>query len=276
MKAEEMRFRESILAAKLIEQQPDDLVQMLSNILVFEVPVPKAAVVAVCCHSSDLNTHIQQATNLGLLELNNFPSELQYRVPRILQPFLEPYLKPEDIYSKAAKALCQIWNVPETNSSEEQILEIHRLALQGKEAEIAVSAAMSISDEWVNRSKLIAGVNLCKKTLDLFKDYRILHRLASFETELGEIENAARHFEEAVELCPQSDEKELAKILDAFATLSERNGQINKASEFYQRSLEIHKNMNDPEGEAILSHDIACNYARQGQFEKALPLSTSL
>ncbi len=68
MKAEEMRFRESILAAKLIEQQPDDLVQMLSNILVFEVPVPKAAVVAVCCHSSDLNTHIQVTTPKVLLQ----------------------------------------------------------------------------------------------------------------------------------------------------------------------------------------------------------------
>lgn len=50
-------------------------------------------------------------------------------------------------------------------STEEQRLEIHRLALLGKEAEIAVEMATVLTNKWQNTSRFREAVQLCKSSL---------------------------------------------------------------------------------------------------------------
>ncbi|MCC5624221.1 hypothetical protein [Nostoc sp. CHAB 5715] len=90
MADKEKEFREDILAEELLKQQTPALRQMLGKLLVYELPVPQAAISPICEDISSWESHIQRAEILGLLEVtltNN--TERLYRVPRILSPLLE-------------------------------------------------------------------------------------------------------------------------------------------------------------------------------------------
>jgi len=93
-------FREHILAEELLAQQPEDLVRMLNCALIYELPVPSAALEAVCTPMPELHRHVQRAASLGLLEVSIIEpnTSSHYRVPRMLQPPLAYPDDPETLY----------------------------------------------------------------------------------------------------------------------------------------------------------------------------------
>ncbi|MEO0841209.1 MAG: CHAT domain-containing protein [Cyanobacteria bacterium J06643_5] len=149
----EKEFRENILAEELLKQQDADLKKLLGKALVYELPVPKAAISPICQDISNLDSHIQRGASLGLLEVNLTSSrEELYRVSRILEPLLEPENK-ESLSGEAAKILYQLWWENAETPTEEQKLEIHRLALLGKETEIAGNLASNLANTWKKQSR---------------------------------------------------------------------------------------------------------------------------
>ncbi|MEH2206856.1 MAG: tetratricopeptide repeat protein [Nostoc sp.] len=274
MADKEKEFREDILAQVLLKQQTPALRQMLGKLLVYELPVPLAAISPICEDISSWESHIQRAEILGLLEVtltNN--TERLYRVPRILSPLLEFPENPkgEELYKQAAQILYRLWEEAES-STEARRLEIHRLALLGKDEKIAAKIAFSTAHIWKNQSRFRESVQLCKSTLELTKDYRVLHAIARSQAELGEVEQAQQYYQQALEFCLQTDETEKAAIIHNLASIYANKGEVDEAITLYNQSLEINERIGNIQGKASTLHELGRIYNNKGEVEQAIAL----
>lgn len=281
MADKEKEFREDILAEELLKQQTPALRKMLGKLLVYELPVPLAAISPICEDISSWESHIQRAEILGLLEVtltNN--QERLYRVPRILSPLLEFPENPkgEELYKQAAQILYHIWWEAKTateeakTATEAQKLEIHRLALLGKDEGIAGRIAEALTATWKNQGRFREAVKLCKSTLEVTQDYRVLHQLARNQAQLGEVKQAQQCYQQALKLCPEKDEIQKGGIIHNLARIYAQQGEIEQAIALFQQSLEIKECIGDDQGQAVTLHELADIYAQQGKVKQAIAL----
>ena len=276
MDKKEAAFRESILAAELLKQQAVGLRQVLARALIFDHPVPKAAIEAICTDISSVDHHLERAAALGLIEITVLPGDVvHYRVPRILLPLLKSEQPADQIAlcQKATAALYQFWWKSDKGVTEPQALEIHRLAISGQEKEIAVELGSRLSRIWVNASRFQEAVTLCQLTLQLTPDaFPILHMLARAEATLGNVEEALTHYQAALKNCPEEEVKEKAAILHNSAGLEMTQGRVAEALDLYHQSLEIEEGLGNVQGKAATLHQMASLFAQQGRVAEALDL----
>jgi len=272
IESKEKEFRENILAEELLKQQHVDLKRLLGTALIYELPVVKDAISAICQDIGNLDSHIQRAVGLGLLEVNLTSNEELYRVSRILEPLLAVVEAGESLAAEAARVLYRLWWEEAETSTEEQTLEIHRLALLGRETEIAGNLASNIANKWWHKSRYRETVELCKSTLEITEDYRVLKEMAYCQQQLGEVEQALKNYQQAKKLCPLSDETETASICHYLAGIYAQQGEIEQAIALYQQSLELDEKIGDIQGKAASLHQLAGIYAQQGEIEQAIAL----
>lgn len=274
MREREIEFRESILAEELLKQQAPELKKMLSLGLIYELPVPKAAVGEICHQIPELEKHIDRATKLGFLEITLDHYDQLYRVPRILSPLLKSEI-PQDqevIYYNATKKLYNIWCEGSKDTSEERKLEIHRLALAGRETEIASKIAEDLSFNWIHtKHRFLEAEDICIKTLEIKKDkYILLLRLATAQETLGKLDLARNNYDSALNNCPGWDKDKKALIMKFLGCLYNKQGKIEKAKELCIESLRIRRERKDKRAEAESLHAIGNIYDGQGKFKQAL------
>ncbi|AFZ00644.1 tetratricopeptide repeat protein [Calothrix sp. PCC 6303] len=272
IESKEKEFREDILAEELLKQQHVDLKRLLGTALIYELPVVKDAISAICQDIGNLDSHIQRAVGLGLLEVNVTSNEELYRVSRILEALLLVAEDGGSLAGEAAKVLYRLWWEEAETSTEEQKLEIHRLALLGRETEIAGNLASNIANKWWHKSRYRETVELCKSTLDITQDYRVLKEMAYCQQQLGEVEQALKNYQQAKKLCPLSDETETASICHYLAIIYAQQGKVEHAIALYQQSLELKEKIGDIQGKAASLHQLAIIYAQQGEVEQAITL----
>ncbi|MBJ7296445.1 MAG: tetratricopeptide repeat protein, partial [Dolichospermum sp.] len=278
LEVDAVELREQVLAEALLQQMDETMGEMLSQGLVFELPVPREALSAVCENIPNLADYINRAVALGLLEVS--PDE-SLRVPRILPLTLSTNI--ETLHQQAAEVLYRLWYEEAETSTEEEKLEIHRLALLGKQGEIASTVGMAVTNKWIDTSQFRETSQLCKSILETVKDYRILTNLARSEKELGEIEQAHQHYQQALELCPATDEKGKAIIIHNLAVICVNTGKIEEAIALYQQSLQLTKSIGDVQGIAATLNDLAYIYSDTGKiaepiilYQKSLQLKESI
>ena len=268
-----VELREQVLAEELLQQMDDTMREMLQLGLVFELPVPREALEIVCENIVDLGNYIDKAIALGLLEVS--PDE-SLRVPRILPLDKTIVIATTEsnceIFKIAAQVLYRLWWEDVESSTEEQVLEIHRLALLGRETEIAAKIASVLGNRWKNQSRFREAVKLCKSTLDITQDYRVLHSLARSEAELGDVELAEQHYQQALEHCPQEDETQKASIIHNLAIIYAQLGDVDNAIALYQQSLDLDEKIGDVQGKAASLHQLAIIYAQLGEVDNAIAL----
>ncbi|MBO3463588.1 CHAT domain-containing protein [Aetokthonos hydrillicola Thurmond2011] len=316
MEQAQSKFREDILAEELLKQQPNDLRKMLSLALVYELPVPQSAIAGICGNIPNLENYIYRAITLGLLELTQVsPSPIGkgkgdlYRVSRILAPVLEFPDQAEPLYASAAQVLYGLWYQGAETSVEAQLVEIHRLALQGKEGVIAAQVASALSDKWYNQRRIREVIGICQATANIVSDFRIFHNLARSERKLGDNKKALEHYQQALDLCPL-EEEDIKTII--MAGIEACQGDIEKALQIYRKSsvfndlgvstwkqaahavqattnigfyvlgdillplhlknLEFFERINDPISEAATLHEIASIEVKRGYIEEAITL----
>jgi len=106
---------------------------VVSNCLIYEIPVPLAALEAVCQSVPNYQKKLQQAQDKGLIEkIDNEDRETLYRASHIkhINPHIElpkDASKLSDLEKTAAKVLTELWG-NEENNNEERWAEIFRLA----------------------------------------------------------------------------------------------------------------------------------------------------
>ncbi|WP_353932797.1 tetratricopeptide repeat protein [Okeanomitos corallinicola TIOX110] len=267
LEVDAVELREQVLAEALLEQMDKIMQEMLTLGLVFELPVPREALTAVCAGIPNLENYINRSVALGLLEVS--PDE-SLRVPRILPLQLPTNI--ETLYQQAAEVLYRLWWEEAETSTEEERLEIHRLALLGKQGEIASIVGSALAGNWKKKSRFREALHLCKSTLNTVEDYRILHQLARSEKELGEIEQAHQHYQQALELCPATEETEKATIIHNLAIIYADTGKIEEAITLYHQSLKIKESIGDIQSKAATLHQLALIYAKTGKIEEAIAL----
>ncbi|MEC4895805.1 MAG: CHAT domain-containing protein, partial [Oscillatoria sp. PMC 1051.18] len=217
--------------------------------------------------SHNLETQLKRAVALGLLEVS--PDE-SLRVPRIL-PLPQPP-DAETLAQTAAEVLYRLWGEEAETSTEEQKLEIHRLALLGKVEKIAVKIAIKLTTYWINRNRFREAEGLCNSTLEIAKNYQVRHRLARSEKELGKVSQAQTHYQQALDDCPAEDKSEKASIIHNLATLKVDTGEIEAAIALYQESLTLTEQIGNVQGKAVTLHNLAILKANRGDIEAAIAL----
>jgi tetratricopeptide (TPR) repeat protein len=275
MADKEKEFREDILAQELLKQQTPALRLMLGKLLVYELPVPQAAISPICEDISSWESHKQRAEILGLLEVtltNN--TERLYRVPRILSPLLEFPENPkgEELYKQAAQILYRLWWEEAEGATEAQKLEIHRLALLGNDEKIAGKIANSLAGHLRNQSRFREAIHLCKSTLEITKNHSVLKEIAYCKHQMGEVEQALNYYQQALNTCPAEDEGELASIYHHFGILKADKGEVDEVIALYNQSLEIKERIGDVQGKAATLHCMGILYANKGEVDEAIAL----
>ena len=264
--ADPVELREQVLAEALLQQMDSTMREILSRGLVFELPVPRAALAAVCDTIANLEDYISRAVALGLLEVSH---DEALRVPRILPVQLE---NREAFYKQAAEVLYRLWWEEAKTSIEEQWLEIHRLALLGKEEKKAADIANSLANRYSQQSRFREAVQLCKSTLEIIEDYRVLKEMGYCESQVGEVDLALEHYQRALNLCPLEDKKEQAAISHYLGMLKANSGEIEEAIALYQQSLAIFEQISDVQGKAATLHQLGMLKANRGEIEEAIAL----
>ncbi|MBE8990523.1 tetratricopeptide repeat protein [Nostoc sp. LEGE 12450] len=265
--ADPVELREQVLAEALLEQMDTTMREMLSRGLVFELPVPREALAAVCDSIANLEHYISRAVALGLLEVSH---DEALRVPRILP--LQLLEDGEVLDKQAAEVLYRLWWEEAKTAIEEQKLEIHRLALRGKVDKIAVEIAGKLARSWKSQSRFREAVQLCKSTLEIAEDYLVLHELARSELQLGEVSKAQKYYQKALDICPAEDEQEKAAIIHNLGILKANSGEIEEAIALYQQSLALKEQIGDVLGKAATLHEMGILKANSGEIEEAIAL----
>ncbi|OUL30101.1 NB-ARC domain-containing protein [Nostoc sp. RF31YmG] len=260
-------LREQVLAEALLQQMDETMREMLSRGLVFELPVPREALAAVCENIFNLEHYINRAVALGLLEVSH---DEALRVPRILPVQLAG--DGEGLYKQAAEVLYRLWWEEGENRTEEKQLEIHRLALLGKEEKKAAEITRHLAMRWSYQSRFREVVHLCKSTIEITEDYGVLKEMAYCEMVVGEADKALEHYQQALNLCPSEDKGQQASINHNLGILKANRGEINSAIAFYEQSLALKKQIADVRGQATTLRQLGILKANIGEINSAIAL----
>jgi len=295
LEAKAQEFREQTLLQLLLDAQEPACQSLLALVSVFDLPVDREAVVAVATDSGldpspleGLDGHLARAAALGLVEgvpgsgtVEGTGAGARPFVSAVLAPLLAPLLTEAQWHGasgRGARDLYRRWWV-EGSTDEAQALEIYRLAMAGGEGEIAAEIADGVSWNWNGRSRFREAELLCRSTLEHFEDYRPLNSLAYAEGILGKTEEAKRHYQRAMELCPPVEDstpeaalKTRSSILYNLATLLAQQGDVKRALELWNESLQIYDRIGDVKGKAATLHQMAGVIAQQGDVKRALEL----
>jgi tetratricopeptide (TPR) repeat protein len=124
--------------------------------------------------------------------------------------------------------------------TEEQLLEIHRLALLGAEADIARDVTSQLAGSWLSLSRFRAVRELCTKTLELGQDPETLVRLAQARQVLGEVAEAIGLYHGALKMYEEVNDKTgQAAAFNNIGIVYHITGQSAKALEYYHQALPI-------------------------------------
>jgi tetratricopeptide (TPR) repeat protein len=147
--------------------------------------------------------------------------------------------------------LYRLWWEEAETELEEQKLEIHRLALLSKEEKKVAEVASRLVHRWWNQSRFREAVQLCKSTLEITEDYRLLKVMGFCESQVGELDRALEHYEQALSLCPLEDKAQQSALKYCLGRLKMDRGEIEEATALYQQSLAICEQIGDAEGKAV-------------------------
>ncbi|HEY9798750.1 MAG TPA: tetratricopeptide repeat protein [Leptolyngbyaceae cyanobacterium] len=265
--ADPVELREQVLAEALLQQMDKTMREMLSRGLLFELPVPREALAAVCENIANLEDYINRAVALGLLEVSH---DEALRVPRIL-----PVQLPEDgeaLYKQAAEVLYRLWWEGRETSTEERGVEIHRLALLGKEGKKAAEIASILANCWSRQSRFREVVHLCKLTLEITEDYRVFKEMGYCKSQFGEVDEALKHYQQALSFCPPEDQREQASITHYLGILKTNRGEITEAIALFQQSLALWEQIGNVQGKAATLHQLGILKANRGEITEAIAL----
>lgn len=307
----ETKRRPEVLAQELLAQLLPESYLMLKAALIYQLPVPPAAVAALVSHINNPSIHLRRAAEVGLFNgelsglLNHRSGNLAegiISVGKVVRGVLQRQvgygLKPaptgdsldwDAMYARGAVALYRLWySGTESRESvtDEKLLEIHRLAQKGLAlkpdaeedklpmllANIVTQIALALLSRWKHQELFEKSVSLARATLAVTEDYRIRHRLAAALKQLAQLEEAEASYRQALELCPPEDLKEKASIVHNLAILLSAKGKSMEALSLYEQSLQLKESIGNTKGRAATLHQLANLKAEAGEIEEAIAL----
>jgi tetratricopeptide (TPR) repeat protein len=269
MEGKQQEFLENILAEQLLAQQEPGLVEMLERGMLFELPVPLVVLQSICADLVGFEGFVERARALGLLEAGLMDKLV--RVPRVLGLVVPS--NQQELAAITVPVLYQAWITEAELTTEDQQLEIHRLALVAGNAEVAIKMAKNLSNSWVGKSRYRETKKLCKSTLELQADAGLLSKLARAERNLGKVGAVEQHCLDALKICPDDEKATKAEIIHNLAIIYQSRGELTKALKYCEQSIEIQREIGNRQGEAASLHQTSIIYETLGDLPQALNLS---
>ena len=155
--------------------------------------------------------------------------------------------------------------------TEEQLQEIHRLAVLGAAAAIAQDVGPRLTGRWLATSRFREVREVSLQTLALAPHARTLIHLAHAQQRLGEVEEALAHYRTALHLYTEvGDRAGLAVTLNNIGLVYDGLGDRQQALRYYQQALPIREEVGDRAGESVTRYNMAMIYRVQGQLGEAV------
>jgi tetratricopeptide (TPR) repeat protein len=279
MKDKQAEFLENILAAKLLEQQQRGLQKMLERGTLFDLPVPLGVLKSICGEfEAELERHVARSLALGLLETGL--TDGLVRVPKVLNLTLKQKDK-QKLAALAVGALYDVWIETAPTPTEEQQVEIHRLAMLGGDGKIAVEMAQILSNSWINVGRYYAALTLCADTLALQKDGTVIDNLAQIYESQGQFRQALERFQESIDIYNEINNPHgVAASLHQKSRIHRSLGEFTQALKCSEESLDIYREISlrertigNRKGEADSLHQQSRIHRSLGEFIQSLSLS---
>jgi tetratricopeptide (TPR) repeat protein len=165
--------------------------------------------------------------------------------------------------------------------TEEQLQEIHRLAVLGHVAAIAQDVGPRLTGPWLATSRFREVREVSLQTLALGPHARTLVDLARAKRRLGEVQDALAHYRTALHLYTTvGDRAGLAATLNNIGLVYNGLGDRQQALTYYQKALPIAEEVGDRAGLAATLNNIGLVYNGLGDrqqaltyYQKALPIA---
>jgi tetratricopeptide (TPR) repeat protein len=270
----QQEFLANILAEELLAQQQRGLRVILERGTIFDLFVPLGVLKSICGEfdGAELERHVVRARALGLLESGL--NDGLVRVPKVLNLTLKQKQQ-KILAAQAARELNRVWSdETATSATEEQQVEIHRLAILGGDGEIAVKMARRLSNRWIAVSRYRAARTLCEDTLAVQTDSRIIHNLSIIYHRLGDLKQALTLSQQSIDLDRAiGDDQGEAASLHQMSRIYLNLGDLKQALTLSQQSIEIKRAIGDDQGEAASLHQMSRIYRNLGDLKQALTLS---
>ncbi|MEP0914159.1 tetratricopeptide repeat protein, partial [Leptolyngbya sp. GB1-A1] len=285
MEQRAVEFRESTLAQELLNQQNVALRTTLARGLVFELPVPLPAMTALWTEIPDWQQQCDRAVALGLLESIVSNSVPLYRVPRLLAPLL-PLVEDDTLSTTATAALCEQWWEEAKDITEEQALELYRLAKLAQNLIVQDEVGVALADQWLEQGRYREAGLLYEELVEIRKQRwgeehpdvaNSLNNLAYLYESQGRYGEAEPLYQQALQQLQQllgPEHPQIASSLNNLAALYKAQGRYGEAEPLLQQALQLRQQLLGPEHPQIASslNNLALLYKSQGRYGEVEPL----
>ena len=155
--------------------------------------------------------------------------------------------------------------------TEEQLREIHRLAVLGEATEIAHDIGIRLTGYWLEVSRFREVRDVSLQTLTLGPHARTLVTLGWAKQVLGEVTEALKLYGEALKMYEEiGDRRGMATTLSNIGGVYDATGDPQQALEYYRQALPIREEVGDRSGESVTRYNIAMIYRAQGNLAEAV------
>ncbi len=277
LEQEEARFREDVLIDELVGTLQRSEKHTLACAALYRLPVALAAIEALTADPQTMQ-HLQTAAKVGLVEIVPTTDGTRYFVSNLLDSTLADELSEAERQPLAAKASRYLFDATKDGRPEAMTLEIIRLAIDGKEQELAIKLGYTLAYSMNQQSRYREAETLCMQILALGEDFRMLTALSMVEQQLGR-EQTRQHFERAVEILPDITDQTSEDILWAIAStylnhasFLQQQGRLDEALNALQNhALPIYgERLNNEREKAVTMGKIAYILQARGQLDEAL------
>ena len=150
-------------------------------------------------------------------------------------------------------------------------VEVHRLAVAGREAGIARDVGGRVGGVWLARSRFADVARLAGLTLALGEDARAFYQLGWAKDATGDRTAALAAYGQALRLCRAAgDRRNEAATLTNIGAVYRGLGERQRALEYYGQALPIAREVGDRAGEAVTLSNLGLVYDGLGEPQRAL------
>jgi hypothetical protein len=249
----EERFREDILARRLIASLPEETRVLLGRLLMLNAPVPLAAVRVLAPAPDDaaLRRMLGHAADLGLLDISHDDGEPHYRVPGQLNggdPPLLPELgdaEAEALSGALFEVLHPLWWTDAGEPHEKRVVDLIQLGVTGERKDDLVTLGSWLATRLNGQYRYREARWLLEEAVieSAGRHHALLLNLARARDALGDAEAAGELFEEALARCPPDDEEARSTILFHLSTWLVQRGRLDDALRRLQEKLSIDEHL---------------------------------
>ena len=246
-------FIQGLVLDQILKAQPEEFQKFLSRSAVFQLSIFKEGIEAVCGDINDLDSHLEKAVRLSLMEKDSTRQEYRYWVTPLIRENLFGELEKEEMKKCHKTAISYYYTVLSREYSPILSVELIEHAVKGGFSEIAVDEGVRLLSflrfSLAYREALECGNYILANVPELKNEDKysnFLSELGYLYHETGDPRQSIDYFEQALSIY-----KEVYGDRHPYVTVSLNNigvsylelGEPKKSLEYFEQALSIEKEL---------------------------------